>query len=311
MFAVGSVSLTWIASFLAVVDHGTFTAAAASTHKTQPRVTAHVASLERALGVVLLERGRRSVRLTVAGEVYLPHARAVVRDVRHGFAAVEAIAQDLDGRVRVGSYPGAMAMIIAPLVQRFRAAHPGVELTLTEADPASLEALVAAGELDLAIRTAEVPQQHRELTSSRLFDEHVMLIVGHGHPLARSAVVDPRALADETVIVSGTPAAGWSDYRDRLDRMAITPRSVITVVQPTTMVALVREGIGVGLLGSLAAAVTVQPSETVAIELPAPEWRRQIRLYRHLGQASLPALDAFVDLLHRDGPTLTAGRALW
>src|SRR5699024_5079210 len=76
--------LVWLASFLAVVEHGTFTAAARSTNRAQPRISAHVASLERHLGAVLLERGPRNVRLTSAGEALLPYARGACQQLRSG-----------------------------------------------------------------------------------------------------------------------------------------------------------------------------------------------------------------------------------
>lgn len=303
--------LVWLTSFVAVVDHGTFTSAAQALHRSQPRVSSHVASLERHLAVPLLERGSRGVELTEAGTVFLPQARAVLHQLRVGVDAVSALSDTLHGRIRIGSYPGAMAVILAPLVRRYQTMYPGVSVELSEGEPGRLEEAIAAQEIDFALRTADVPQRHHDVPSASLFHERILLVVRHDHPLARSSEVDPRLLETETVIVSGDSITGWQDYRDRLDQVGVDPIRMITVVQPTTVVALVREGLGVGLLGALASKVTVQGRETLAVNLPGPLWQREIRLYRNASVATTPAESAFVELLRTDGPSLAAGRTLW
>jgi len=77
-----------------------------------------------------------------------------------------------------------------------------------------LEDAVAAQDFDLAPRTVDVPQRHHNVPSSPMFHEKIALVVRHDHPLARHSHPDPSLLADQTVIFSGNPSGGWSDYRD-------------------------------------------------------------------------------------------------
>lgn len=303
------VQLVWLGSFVAVADHGSFTAAARALTRSQPRVSAHIAALENQLGTRLFERTSRTVRLTAAGATFLPHARTVLRGLRTGVEAVGAAAATLQGRVRIGSYPGAMAVIMAPLVKRFATAHPGASVELYEADPSALEEAVVNREVDFAVRTVDVPQRHHRLPSRTLFHEKIRLVLRQDHPLAREQYPDPSALAEETVIVSG--GGGWIDYQDRLDRLGVEPRGLVCVVQPTTMVALVREGHGVGLLGALAAQVTVSGEELTTRALPAPLWLREIRCYQLEDVEATPVVRAFLELLHREAPPLTADAAVW
>lgn len=303
--------LIWLASFVAVVEHGTFTAAAQALNRAQPRVSAHIADLERHLGTTLLVRKTRGVQLTETGSALLPHARSVLRELRHGVDAVRAVASTVQGTLAVGSYPGAMAVLIAPVVARYQSRFPGVAVELHEADPAILESMVAAGDIDLAVRTADVPQRHHNVPSSPLFEEPIRLIVRRDHPQSRIGTADPRTLQNRTVIVSGDPESGWSDYRDRLDRIGAEPYKIITVVQPTTVVALVREGLGVGLLGALAAKITVTGDETIALPLPRPLWQREIRIYQRSDAQPRPPVESFLRLLRNEAPNLTAGSAVW
>lgn len=307
-----AVQFSWVASFVAVVEHGGFTAAARTLARSQPRVSAHVAALEKALGARLVERTSRGVQLTAAGNTFLPHAKGTLAQLRDGGDAVSALAPRLQGRVRIGSYPGAAAVLIAPLMQQFRTMHPGVALDLREADPAFLEDLVADGRIDFAIRTADVPQRHHDVPSRPLFQEKIVLVAPRDHALSGQDPTDLRSLAAEVVVVSGDPLTGWTDYQDRLDHIGVEPRQVITVAQPTTVVALVRAGIGVGLLGALAARVTTGDSGDLSTQtLPTPPWQREIRLYERSGGTRTPAVNAFLDLLAREAPHLTAGLSDW
>lgn len=302
--------LSWLTSFVAVVDHGGFTAAARAVGRSQPRVSSHVAALERMLGSPLLERTSRGVTPTAAGAKFLPKARAALTEIRDGIDLVGGLHTKLQGRVVVGGYPGSSAVLIAPLIQRFRRQHPGVTVELREGDPAQLEEAVAHGEVDIALRTSDVPQQHHDVPSEHLFHEKIMLVVRDGHPFLTAPNVDLRPLTEETVVVSGDPS-GWADYRDRLDIIGVDPAEVMVVSQPTTVVAMVRAGLGVGLLGAFAAQVTVFGDDVHARPLPAPLWQREIRLYRKAGRRPRKAVAAFLELLRREAPTLTGRAAVW
>jgi DNA-binding transcriptional LysR family regulator len=83
--------LDWLETLLAVVDRGAFTAASEQLHRSQSRVSAHIAALERDLGVRLIDRTRRPATLTAAGKVFTRHAREIVVGVGSARSAVGAV----------------------------------------------------------------------------------------------------------------------------------------------------------------------------------------------------------------------------
>jgi DNA-binding transcriptional LysR family regulator len=85
------VDLDWLETFLAVVDRGGFTAASADVHRSQSRVSAHIAALERELGVRLFDRTQRPTALTPAGEVFARHARQIIDAVETARSEVVAL----------------------------------------------------------------------------------------------------------------------------------------------------------------------------------------------------------------------------
>lgn len=299
------VQLGWIASFVAVAEHGSFTAAARASYRSQPRISVHVAALERALDVRLFERTTKGVVLTEAGARLVPHAEAMLAELRAGADGVGSLAGRLHGTVTVGSFPGASAVVLAPLIKRFRERHPGVVVELRDGHSNWLEGAVAHMEIDLAVRVTDVPQRFHDISFVPLLDEPIVLVVTPDHPLAAGAV-DLTVLAGESVVVTGEPAIGWSDYRDDLVDLGVADRQLVTVAEPTTLVAMVKSGLGVGVVGALAAAACAH-GDLVVRELPGPQWWRGVGVYastrRHL---SAPAA-AFLDLLCMDTETVLSG----
>ena len=136
---------------VAVVDEGSFTAAAERAHVSQSGVSAQVAKLEQELGQRLLERGPRTLRLTAAGEAVLPIARSVLAGVARLAEVTDELSDLVRGRVRLGMIRGCSIPPFLDAVAGFRLAHPGVELALVEDDSDLLQRQVLAGDLDLAL----------------------------------------------------------------------------------------------------------------------------------------------------------------
>src|SRR5262245_41333831 len=119
-----------LALFLDVVDHGGVTRAAEAAHVSQPSVSQAIRELESELGTPLFHRVGRRLVLTAAGEALVEPARQALRDVDTARAAVEAVAGLERGRLDLAALPTLAIDPMAPLVGRFRRAHPGVTLSL-------------------------------------------------------------------------------------------------------------------------------------------------------------------------------------
>src|SRR2546423_9263985 len=134
-----------------VATHGSFSAAAEALSYTQSAVSQQIAALERETGSVLVERGARGIRLTDAGRALVEHSDAILSRLAAAEAELEAIAGLRGGRVRLASFSSAGAALVPLAIATFSKAHPGVELTLVEADPEDAIPRLKAGELDVAL----------------------------------------------------------------------------------------------------------------------------------------------------------------
>jgi DNA-binding transcriptional LysR family regulator len=146
--------------FVAVADEANFTRAAQRIHVAQPAVSAQIARLEKELGQPLLDRSRRAVRLTAAGEAALPFAREALRAVSNVRTAVDDVGDLVRGAVTIGTVT-AHNVDMAALLAAYHDAHPAVEITLSTDDSDALIEGVKSGDLDVAIASVgsdEVPE---------------------------------------------------------------------------------------------------------------------------------------------------------
>ena len=273
-----------LAALVAVADHGTFSAAADALHTVQSNVSAHIANLEKELGVPLVDRSVG--RLTAEGEAVVGRTRRIQGELAAIVADVGALRSDVRGRVALGVLGTTGLWLVPRLVTRLAEVHPGIALTVSEGTSTSLEPLLTSGVLDLALLT--LPVESSELVAEPLFDEELVLVAPESSPFAER---DRIHIADLDGTEMLLPAPG-TNLRQELDRAAA---AVGITLRPKA------EMDGVRLLASLCFegwACGIVPASAVPSWLEGP-WRavgvdglplRRIGLAtRSRGLASAPA----------------------
>ena len=276
--------LDWLETFLAVTDRGGFTAASATVHRSQSRVSAHIAALERDLGVRLVDRTHRPARLTAAGEVFARHAREVVADVGAARSAVGAL-RGMDAEpITVLTTPCIGAAFFPAILGDLARTHPGVRVSLVERMGVDLERRLLGNGPALAVlprAAAPLPPGLRERV---LWWEPLRVVVPVGHELdLAGGAVSLDALTARPLIVCGTQAETSLDGHatEVLDQLvargrAVQPRAAVDA--PQTLIALVRAGVGVGVIN----AVALGPIDLTGLSVLAvddPTVRRDVAAY--------------------------------
>src|SRR5438477_10451704 len=134
-----------------VAAQRSFSAAADKLGYTQSAVSQQIAALEREAGATLIERNPRGIRLTDAGEAVVRHADKILARLAEAEAELDAIAGLRGGRVRLASFPTAGATLVPHAIAEFTRRHPGVELSLVEAEPEDAISQLKGGEFDVAL----------------------------------------------------------------------------------------------------------------------------------------------------------------
>jgi DNA-binding transcriptional LysR family regulator len=175
-------------------------AAAAALAYTPSAVSQQIAALERELGVGLVERGARGAALTDAGRVLVRHADEIFGRIRTAEEELQALGGLETGRLRLGAFSTACAVLVPRAVVAFRARHPGVEVGLTELDPEEALAQLRARELDIALVyefPVEQPAALDGLDYVHLLDDRLYVGLPPSHRLARRRRLRLAELAGE------------------------------------------------------------------------------------------------------------------
>src|SRR4051812_1850403 len=169
-----------------VAVRGSFSAAAEALSFTQSAVSQQIAALEREAGTVLVRRNARGVRLTEAGEALVRHADAILARLDEAEAELEAIAGLRGGRLRLAAFESAAASLMPLAIAAFRAAHPGVELSLIISEPEDSAPLLRSGEIDLALGyDSRIRAEVDGIARHQLVSDPLFLAMPADHALAR------------------------------------------------------------------------------------------------------------------------------
>jgi DNA-binding transcriptional LysR family regulator len=187
-------------TFREVARLGSFSRAAEQLSLTQPAVSQQILSLERQLGIRLIDRGPGGLGLTAAGELLLRHADAVSGRLRLATEQLGALVAEQRRQLAIGAFPSAIATIVPEAIVRIRAAEPDLEVSVSEGTLDELVAAVRDGTLNLAVlfQDAAAPRRdHDELERHDLFDEPMVAALPPRHRLARRATIELERLADD------------------------------------------------------------------------------------------------------------------
>jgi DNA-binding transcriptional LysR family regulator len=202
--------LRHLRAFVAVAEQLSFTRAAELLHLTQQTVSRTVGELERELGVALLERTTREVRLTAAGASLLRDGVEAVRAADAAFARAREIGTGSLGLVRIGVSPAIGPLDRDDVVRALRPPGSDVSLALHEVRPADLRPMLRSHELDIAL-TRVSGERDETLHSARLRPTPMVLCVRAGHALAGRPAVTLADLDGERLLVASARGTSYTD----------------------------------------------------------------------------------------------------
>src|SRR5436305_3465846 len=192
-----------------VVARESFSEAATALSYTQSAVSQAIATLEAEAGVPLLERDRRGVRPTSAGERLNEHAGRILTQLDAAEAELGAIAGIKGGELRMASFPTAGATLMPLAIAAFRSAYPDVVLSLVEGEPEELAPRLREGEFDLGLifEFEGAGELGPGLRSTPLFEDPMRLALPKGHRLARNERIALEDLAEEAWVQTSEASA--------------------------------------------------------------------------------------------------------
>lgn len=238
--------------FVAVAEAENVTRAAAKLHVAQPAVSRQIRDLEDELGVPLLERSAKSVRLTDAGRIFLEEARAVLNRADDAVKAVRAVGGGARGELHVGYAPSLTVQILPRALRGFQNDWPGVRVSLHDLSTGEMLEGLRENRLDLALMVQPTAGQLRGLRFYELARYPMCAAVAPGHRLAKiRAIPVAKAIAEPLI---GYSRAEYPEYHIGIEEIfrsvGRTPTEIEEHDSVSSLIAAVEAGRGLALVPS-------------------------------------------------------------
>lgn len=261
--------------FRAVAEEGTFTKAAKRVYVTQSAISRQVKLLEEELGSVVLHRGQKRVTLTPSGELLLKTVHRVQRELQETVSQISETRTLHRGSLSLAGGMTVCMYILPPVLKRFRALYPKVELSVTNAASSTAIESLRRHDLDLALLT--LPIVGDDLQVRPALREEMVLVTAPGHPLSKMRPVPADELGKHPLILYES----GSNTRRVLDEFFLEEKLAVRVAMETENVeiikAMVSHGLGVSIIPFAAAAKDVKAGRLSYSRL------RGRKLYRETG----------------------------
>jgi molybdate transport repressor ModE-like protein len=282
-----------------VARQGSFSGAADALYMSQSAVSQQVATLEREVGMPLLERTRNGTKLNNAGRVLVSHGEAALARLEEAEHELKAIAGLEGGELRIASFASASATLLIDALAEFSKGHPGVRLTVTEAEPEESVPRLRAAEVDLAIGfdypILAADADDRDVERVPLLTESMHLALPREHPLAEAEAVRLADLAEGAWLCGVCPSSCGDVVKEACRAAGFEPQIAFESDEYQVLQNYVAAGLGFTLLPDLALP-TLRPDLVVRPTIPEAPKRRVWVAVRPEGARSA-ATDAMIEVL--------------
>jgi DNA-binding transcriptional LysR family regulator len=235
--------------FIALVEEKNFERAAARLGIAQPGLSQQILNLESLVGMPLLNRAKRSVQLTLSGQLLFDEARKIVAQTDLALSELHRVGRGQTGRISIGYVASAAySGVLTESLTSFRQEFPEVELQLVEIEMRQQLAKISEGELDFGYIRPPAPIPPG-LATTTVLREPLVAALPQAHPLASEHAIELVALADQTFITPRQPADVGFHFNtlDACRSAGLVPNVSATGRDFTTIMSMVAVGLGIAL----------------------------------------------------------------
>ncbi|MFN8546905.1 MAG: LysR substrate-binding domain-containing protein [Candidatus Eisenbacteria bacterium] len=289
--------LSDLESFVQAVRAGSLSAAARRLFVTQPAISARLRRLEREVGERLLVRSGRGVHPTARGARLFARCGPLLEELKQLESELHA-EERIGGRLAIGATDLVAIYHLPAALARLRRRFPALEVQVQVEGTAELIRSLEAGAIEFAIVTAPVSTAGLEL--SPLFEDPLVVVAAHGHPLAAKRRVTAELVA----------AQPWLNHkRESVTRLSLETffaghgvalRTEMEISSPEAIKALVKAGLGVAALPARAVARELREAQLELIQVVGFDLRRGSSLAVRRGAPLSRAARSLVDLLRTE-----------
>jgi DNA-binding transcriptional LysR family regulator len=291
--------------FVAVAEHGGIVAAARALGVSQPAVSRGVRELGHQVGIPLLERTPKGVRLTAAGAAVYEYARGVFaaeRAVEETVAALQGVER---GTLHIGASTTIAAYALPEVIAAFTRERPGIDIHLSSIHTRMLVERLRRYELDVAL--GEAPVSDRRIQIRRWRMDEMVIIAAPTHPLAVAQAaghrVLPAALAPERLLLREPESGTRTIVQHALQAAGVEPMRTMAVDGTEVIKQLTVAGVGIAIVSRCAVADALSSGRLVTIDVDGLRITRPFNRLSLRGRRPSSTTRAFLETLDRFSST--------
>jgi DNA-binding transcriptional LysR family regulator len=280
--------------FVAVAELGSFHAAADALHLSQPALSRRIQKLEVALGVQLIDRDTRRLRLSPIGQDFLLKVNQVLDELDNAVLGIRDLTDKISGEVTIGAVPTATYYFLPMVIEDFNKKYPLIRVRILDLSANGVLEAVKRGQAEFGLNLLGV--QEPDLEFEPLLDDPFLLVCRKDHPLADTREVRWRDIAPYRFITAGRLSGNRIIIDAALARLPVRPRWFYEVQRLNTSLGLVEKGLGIAAVPQLAVP-TEQHPVLVVRPLVEPVVTRMIGIIRRRSTNLAPAAEQFYQIL--------------
>jgi DNA-binding transcriptional LysR family regulator len=285
--------LSDLRAFVAVAKLGSFSAAAAELHISQPALSRRVDKLENALGVRLFQRTTRKVDLTAVGREFSYRAGELLNGLEQSLIGISEVATRVTGEVTIACMPSSIRFFLQTFLIRFHQRFPRIIVRIIDQGTTEVLATIARGGADFGL--SYIGTQEPTLEFTPILTEGYVLACRSDHPLAKKKRLGWAELAPYDFMTVTKASQNRLLLDMALSNVPDRPRWFCEAQHVSALVNLVEAGLGIAAVPRLAMPADGHPV-LVSVPLENPTITRTIGLIRRAGHTLSPAAQQLYEL---------------
>ena len=289
--------------FIAVASNLNFSEASRRLHVAQPAISQTILDLEDELGVKLLLRTGRGVKLTAAGNAFFAEAQGIMHRADGAKMAAQRASRGEFGCLRIGFLPCAAGPFLPALIKSYRKEFPNVDVRLRDMNTEQQLKAFDDGKIDIGFSRPFPKERAKEFCSEIVYEDQLEIVLPAGHALANKSVVDLKDVACETFVEyyrRGAPAL-FSEVKMTCRKAGFSPKAILEFEEMSSVILAVESGLGVSLTlgfvrGLLSRESVVRQIKPASSKIPlCAIW---------LAGAQEPVIESFLGALRKRKPII-------
>jgi len=289
---------------ISVADNASFTRASQKLYVAQSAISRKIKLLEEELGEPIFKRVNKKIYVTPAGETLLRYARRIFQDMRNAKMEISEIAHLERGQLRVGAGMLACTYILPPVLERFKALHPRIDLEVITAPTDILLSKLSDNLIELGVFT--LPIKHSDLQVIPLITEEMVVVTSPRHPvLSKETKINAEDLQNYPMILFPKGARTRDVLDGFFNNVGIVPRIVMEAENVALIKPLVKIDLGISIIPLRSVSEELQRGELHYLRIKNHKLIRKVGLVYHKSEYVPKMLAELIRLFkecQRQGP---------